>query len=69
MRSKLGALAEALTGHFRAHHGYLLRMMLDRIDALGAQADQLTGRIEELLAPLPISPCGPPARPRPDAFA
>ena len=51
MRSKLGALAEALTGHFRAHHGYLLRMMLDRIDALGAQADQLTGRIEELLAP------------------
>jgi len=44
MRSKLGALAEALTGHFRAHHGYLLRMMLDRIDALGAQADQLTGR-------------------------
>jgi transposase len=54
MRSKLGVLAEALTGHFRAHHGYRLRMMLDRIDALGAQADQLTGRIEELLAPLPI---------------
>ncbi len=26
-------------------------MMLDRIDALGAQVDQLTGRIEELLAP------------------
>jgi len=51
MRSKLGALEEALTGHFRAHHGYLLRMMLDRIDALGAQIDQLTGRIEELLAP------------------
>jgi transposase len=45
MRSKLGVLAEALTGHFRAHHGYRLRMMLDRIDALGAQADQLTGRI------------------------
>jgi transposase len=51
MRSKLGVLEEALTGHFRAHHGYLLRVMLDRIDALGAQADQLTGRIEELLAP------------------
>ncbi len=51
MRSKLGVLAEALTGHFRAHHGYLLQMMLDRIDALGAQVDQLTGRIEELLAP------------------
>jgi transposase len=51
MRSKLSVLEEALTGHFRAHHGYLLQMMLDRIDALGAQIDQLTGRIEELLAP------------------
>jgi transposase len=51
MRSKLGVLEEALTGHFRAHHGYLLRMMLDRIDALAAQIDQLTGRIEGLLAP------------------
>ena len=39
MRSKLGVLEEALTGHFRAHHGYLLRMMLDRIDALGAQIE------------------------------
>ena len=51
MRSKISVLAEALTGHFRAHHGYLVRMMLDRIDALTAQIDQLTGRIEELLAP------------------
>jgi len=51
MRSKLGVLAEALTGHFRAHHGYLLQMMPGRIDALGAQIEQLTGRIEELLAP------------------
>jgi transposase len=51
MRSKLSDLAEALTGHVRAHHGYLLRMMLDRIHTLGAQIDQLTGRIEELLAP------------------
>jgi transposase len=51
MRAKLGVLAEALTGHFRAHHGYLLRMMLDRIDALTGQIDQLTGRIEGLIAP------------------
>jgi transposase len=50
MRSKLSDLAEALTGHVRAHHGYLLRMMLDRIHTLGAQIDQ-PGRIEELLAP------------------
>src|SRR6266545_448697 len=51
MRSKISDLEEALTGHFRAHHGYLLQMMLDRIDTLGAQIDQLTSRIEELLAP------------------
>ncbi len=40
MRSKLSDLAEALTGHFRAHHGYLLQMMPGRIDALGAQIEQ-----------------------------
>jgi transposase len=51
MRAKLSVLAEALTGHFRAHHSWLLRMMLDRIDALGGQIDRLTGRIEALLAP------------------
>ena len=32
MRKKISVLQEALTGHFRDHHGYLLRMMLDRID-------------------------------------
>jgi transposase len=51
MRSKISILEEALTGHFGDHHGYLLRMMLDRIDALGGQIDQLTGRIEQLIAP------------------
>src|SRR5215472_4060317 len=51
MRKKIGVLQEALTGHFRDHHGYLLRMMLDCIDALTAQIDQLTGRIEEAIAP------------------
>ena len=29
MRKKISVLEEALTGHFRDHHGYLLRMMLD----------------------------------------
>jgi hypothetical protein len=32
-------------GHFRDHHGYLLRMMLDHVDALTAQVEDLTGRI------------------------
>jgi transposase len=51
MRGKKSVLQEALTGHFRDHHGWLLRMMLDRIDALTAQVDQLTGKIEEAIAP------------------
>jgi transposase len=51
MRGKKSVLAEALTGHFRDHHGYLLRMMCDRVDALSGQAEALTIRIEEVLAP------------------
>jgi transposase len=51
MRGKKSVLAEALTGHFRDHHGYLLRMMPGRADALTAQAEALTGRIEEAIAP------------------
>jgi transposase len=51
MRAKTGVLREALTGHFRDHHGYLLRMMCDRVDALTAQIDQLTAKIDEAIAP------------------
>jgi transposase len=51
MRGKKSVLQEALTGHFRDHHGYLLRMMLDRADAVTAQVEALTGRIEEVIAP------------------
>jgi transposase len=51
MRGKAAVLREALTGRFRDHHGYLLRMMLDRIDAITAQAARLTTRIDAALAP------------------
>ena len=51
MRGKKRVLQEALTGQFRDHHGWLLRMMLDRVDALTAQIETLTGRIDEVLAP------------------
>jgi transposase len=51
MRGKKSVLQEALTGHFRDHHGYLLRMMLDRVDALTAQIEALTQRIDEAIAP------------------
>jgi transposase len=43
MRAKLRQLEEALTGHFDDHHGFICRMMLERID-------ELTSRIEELTA-------------------
>jgi transposase len=51
MRGKKSVLAEALTGHFRDHHGYLLKMMLERVDTLTAQIEQLTTRIDEAIAP------------------
>ncbi len=51
MRGKKSALQEALTGHFRDHHGYLLAMMLQRVDALTGQIEALTGRIDEVIAP------------------
>ena len=51
MRGKKSVLQEALTGQFRDHHGWLLRMMLDRIDALTAQIQTLTARIDEAIAP------------------
>jgi len=51
MRAKTGVLRQALTGHFTAHHAFLLAMMLDRVDALTAQIDRLTARIEKAIAP------------------
>ena len=51
MRGKKSVLQEALTGHFRDHHGYLLAMMCDRTGALTAQIEDLTGRIDEAIAP------------------
>jgi transposase len=51
MRAKTGVLRQALTGHFTAHHAFLLAMMLDRIDQLTAQIDTLTTRIEDAIAP------------------
>ena len=51
MRGKKSVLREALTGHFRDHHGYLLRMMCDRVDALTAKIDVLTAKVDEVIAP------------------
>jgi transposase len=51
MRRKIPQLQEALAGNFTAHHAFLLRIMLDRIDELTAQAEEVTARIEEQIAP------------------
>jgi transposase len=50
MRGKRGALVQALTGRFDDHHAELARMLLDHYDALTAQLDRLTARIQELIA-------------------
>src|SRR4029453_9752481 len=51
MRAKTATLEEALTGHFDDHHGFLLQVMLEHIDALTTQIDTLSARIEEVIAP------------------
>ena len=52
MRAKISVLRQALTGRFTEHHAFLLALMLDRVDALTAQIDTLTTRIEKAIAPL-----------------
>ena len=51
MRGKTAALEEALTGHFSDHHALICAMMLSTIDALNSQIEQLSARIETLIAP------------------
>ncbi|MER5686283.1 transposase [Streptomyces sp. NPDC002205] len=51
LRSKIPELTEALTGRFREHHAFLTRLHLDHYDQLTTMIDQLTGRIEEAMAP------------------
>jgi transposase len=55
MKAKRAALTEALTGRFGQHHAELARMLLDQIDALSAQIDTLTRRIEELIGAVPAA--------------
>jgi len=51
MRSKTAVLEEALTGHFEDHHGFLLQAMLDHVDALTAQVEAVSTRVEAVIAP------------------
>ncbi len=63
LRPKIGALTEALTGHFGAHHAVAARRILDHLDFLDATVAALTDQIAartsayeavfELLLPVP----------------
>jgi transposase len=51
MRATLSVLAEAFTGHFTDHHGFLLARMLARVDALDGDIAELDRKLEELIVP------------------
>ncbi|MEP6813928.1 MAG: IS110 family transposase, partial [Marmoricola sp.] len=51
MRTKIPHLQKALTGRFREHHAFLLRRMLDHVEAQEADITALDERIEAALAP------------------
>jgi len=51
MRVKIPALTEALTGRFGPHHAFLARLHLDLIDQRSHAVEELTARIEVVMAP------------------
>ena len=51
MRSKIPVLTEALNGHFTAHHAFMTRLFLDRIDAHTKDIQALSERIAGLMEP------------------
>jgi transposase len=51
MRPKVGALREALVGHFGDHHGRLCSKMLAHIDDLTDTINELTGEIQTEIEP------------------
>lgn len=51
LRSKIPALTEALTGRFTDHHAFLARLHLNMIDQHSHAIDELTARIEVVIAP------------------
>jgi transposase len=51
MRAKITFLEGAFTGHFTEHHGFLLRTMPVRVDAISANIAALDERIAAEAAP------------------
>ncbi len=52
LRTKLPALAEALTGRFTEHHAFMAPLHLDQIDQLSAAIADVTERIEVVIEPV-----------------
>lgn len=62
LRNKIPELAEALTGRFRDHHAFLVRLHLAHYDQLTDAVGQLDVRIEEARAPFEApSTCSTPS--------
>jgi transposase len=51
LRAKLPALRQALAGHFRPHHAFLVSQLLAHLDYLDEQISTLSARLAELMAP------------------
>ena len=51
LRLKKTELADALTGRFTPHHGFMVTMLLGRIDECDIDIAALTARIDELMEP------------------
>lgn len=51
LRAKLPALRDALAGHFRGHHAFLVSQLLAHLDYLDEAVAQISAQVEELVAP------------------
>jgi len=51
MRNKIPELVEALTGHVRAHHRFMLQELLEQVDGLNQRLQSLNQRIDQHTAP------------------
>jgi transposase len=52
LKSKRAQLVEALTGRFSDHHAFLVRAILDRIDAAAQAVERISVRISDQITPM-----------------
>ena len=51
LRNKIPELIEALTGHVRSHHRFMLQELLEQVDGLNQRLQSLNQRIDQLTEP------------------